>query len=100
MTSEQRIPGSGGGYIKQCHSSEEGMDHDPFMDGARNIRQDSSEPLVAQKRMGALRQADMGSRASSQATFDPIHGRLLLRLARSILWKGTSDQGGGYMYVR
>jgi len=54
VTSEQRTSGSGGGYIKQRHSSQEVMDHDPFMDGARNLRQDSSGPRVDQERMGAL----------------------------------------------
>ena len=33
MTSEQRTSRSGGGYIKQRHSSQEGVDYDPFMDG-------------------------------------------------------------------
>ena len=33
MTSEQRTSGSGGGYIKQRHSSQEGVDYGPFMDG-------------------------------------------------------------------
>ena len=39
MTSEQRTSGSGGGYIKQRHSSQEGVDYaswmawNPFMDG-------------------------------------------------------------------
>ena len=35
MTSDQRTSGSGGDYIKQRHSPQEGMDYDPFMDGAR-----------------------------------------------------------------
>ena len=35
VTSDQRTSGSGGDYIKQRHSSQEGMDYDPFMDGAR-----------------------------------------------------------------
>ncbi len=39
MTSDQRTSGSGGGYIKQRHLLQEGMDYDPVVDGARNLRQ-------------------------------------------------------------
>ena len=35
MTSDERTSGSGGGYIRQRHSSQEGMAYDPFMDVAR-----------------------------------------------------------------
>ena len=63
--------GSGGGYIKQHHSSQEGVDYNSFMDGARKLRQDSSGPFVAQEGMGALptrRQAAMEPSTFSRAT--------------------------------
>ncbi len=44
MTSDQRPSGSGRGYIEQRHLPQEGMDYDPVVDRARNLR-----PLVAQE---------------------------------------------------
>ena len=48
MISDQRTSGSGGDYIKQRHSSQEGMDYDPSWMARGNL-QDSSGPLVAQE---------------------------------------------------
>ena len=41
MTSDQRTSGSGGGYIEQRHLPQEGMNYDPVVDGARNLRDGS-----------------------------------------------------------
>ena len=70
VTSDQRTSGSGGDYIKQRHSSQEGMDYDPFMDGARK----STRLLWASRGSGGggampiRRQVDMEPSTFSRAT--------------------------------
>ena len=70
MTSDQRTSASGGDYIKQRHSSQEGMDYDPFMDDARKSTRFlwASRGLGGGGAMPTRRQADMEPSTFSRAT--------------------------------
>ena len=72
MTSDQRTSGSGGDYIEQRHLPQEGMDYDPVVDRARNLR-----PLVAQEGMVA-----MPTRRQAGITSTLLVPRLGLRTCR------------------